>query len=35
MDGLEPRDFIRWTGPAVGQHNDYVFGTLLAEETLR
>ncbi|MCX7383019.1 MAG: CoA transferase [Alphaproteobacteria bacterium] len=30
FDGEAPEDAIGWTGPAVGAHNDYVFGTLLA-----
>ncbi|WP_426959167.1 CaiB/BaiF CoA transferase family protein [Muricoccus radiodurans] len=33
FDGLPPRDMVRWTGPAVGAHNAYVFGTLLGERT--
>ena len=31
MDGDAPQDVVRWTGPAVGAHNDYVLGTLLGE----
>ncbi len=30
FDGTPPDDTIAWTGPAVGAHNHYVFGTLLA-----
>ncbi len=33
LDGVPPRDMVRWTGPAVGAHNDHVFGTLLGERT--
>jgi len=33
FEGLPPRDMVRWPGPPVGAHNDYVFGTLLEEET--
>ena len=29
MDGQAPEDSIAWTGPAVGAHNDYVFGNLV------
>jgi crotonobetainyl-CoA:carnitine CoA-transferase CaiB-like acyl-CoA transferase len=29
LDGDAPQDVVRWTGPAVGAHNDYVLGTLL------
>ena len=32
LDGLGPRDMVRWTGPAAGAHNDHVFRTLLGEE---
>ncbi len=30
LDGVAPRDMVRWTGPAAGTHNDHVFNTLLA-----
>ena len=30
LDGVAPRDMVRWTGPAAGAHNDHVFNTLLA-----
>ncbi|WP_458095559.1 CaiB/BaiF CoA transferase family protein [Roseomonas sp. WA12] len=33
FEGVPPRDMIRWPGPAIGQHNDHVFGTLLKEDT--
>jgi crotonobetainyl-CoA:carnitine CoA-transferase CaiB-like acyl-CoA transferase len=29
LDGEPPEDVVRWTGPAVGAHNEYVFQTLL------
>ena len=29
MDGEAPEDVVRWTGPAVGAHTDYVLHTLL------
>ena len=29
LDGVDPRDMVRWTGPAAGAHNDHVFGELL------
>jgi formyl-CoA transferase len=32
FDGLPPRDMLRWTGPAIGAHNAYVFGNLLGEK---
>lgn len=32
FDGIEPREMVRWTGPAVGAHNDHVFRELLGEE---
>ncbi len=32
FDGISPREMVRWTGPAVGAHNDHVFGELLGEE---
>jgi formyl-CoA transferase len=31
IDGVTPKEMVRWTGPAAGEHNDYVFGTLLKE----
>lgn len=31
FDGVAPREMVRWTGPAVGAHNDHVFGELLGE----
>lgn len=31
LDGVSPRDMIRWTGPAAGAHNEEVFARLLAE----
>jgi formyl-CoA transferase len=33
LDGVPPRDMLRWTGPAVGAHNAHVFETLLQEES--
>ena len=33
VDGVAPEEMMRWPGPAAGQHNDYVFKTLLGEET--
>jgi formyl-CoA transferase len=33
FDGIAPRDMVRWTGPAVGAHNDHVFGELLGEKS--
>ena len=32
FDGIDPREMVRWTGPAVGAHNDHVFRELLGEE---
>ncbi|SFK25564.1 CaiB/BaiF CoA transferase family protein [Falsiroseomonas stagni] len=32
FDGIAPREMVRWTGPAVGAHNDHVFRELLGEE---
>ena len=32
LDGVGPRDMVRWTGPAVGAHNDFVFRELLGEK---
>lgn len=29
LDGERPEDVVRWTGPAVGAHNEYVLHTLL------
>ena len=29
FDGDAPADFLRWPGPALGEHTDYVLGTLL------
>jgi crotonobetainyl-CoA:carnitine CoA-transferase CaiB-like acyl-CoA transferase len=29
LDGERPQDVVRWTGPAVGAHTDYVLRTLL------
>jgi formyl-CoA transferase len=29
MDGEEPEDVVRWTGPAAGAHTDFVLHTLL------
>lgn len=31
FEGIAPRDMVRWAGPAIGAHNDYVFGELLKE----
>lgn len=31
LDGVAPRDMVRWTGPAAGAHNEHVFNTLIAE----
>ncbi len=31
FDGEAPEDAIAWTGPAVGAHNEYVFGSLLGK----
>jgi formyl-CoA transferase len=31
LDGVAPREMVRWTGPEAGAHNDYVFGELLGE----
>lgn len=33
FDGTPARDMVRWTGPAVGAHNDHVFKELLGETT--
>ena len=33
LDGVAPREMVRWTGPAAGAHNAHVFGTLLKEPT--
>ncbi|WP_338665730.1 CoA transferase [Pararoseomonas sp. SCSIO 73927] len=32
FEGIPPRDMVRWPGPAVGEHNDYVFDMLLKED---
>jgi formyl-CoA transferase len=32
LDGVGPRDMVRWTGPAAGEHNDFVFRELLGGE---
>jgi formyl-CoA transferase len=32
MNGDAPDDIVRWTGPAVGAHNDYVLDTLLGAQ---
>lgn len=32
FDGVAPRDMVRWTGPALGEHNARVFGQWLGEE---
>jgi crotonobetainyl-CoA:carnitine CoA-transferase CaiB-like acyl-CoA transferase len=32
LDGVAPEAMVRWTGPAAGTHNDYVFNELLQEE---
>lgn len=32
FDGVTPREMVRWTAPAVGAHNDHVFGELLGEK---
>ena len=29
LDGEQPEDVVRWTGPAVGAHTDFVLHTLL------
>jgi len=31
FQGVAPAEMVRWPGPAPGQHNDHVFGTLLKE----
>jgi formyl-CoA transferase len=33
FDGIAPPEMVRWTGPAVGAHNDHVFRDLLGEKT--
>ena len=33
FSGVAPREMLRWTGPAVGAHNDHVFRDLLGETT--
>ena len=32
FDGVTPREMVRWTAPAVGAHNNYVFGELLGKK---
>ena len=32
FDGIAPPEMVRWTGPAVGAHNDHVFHELLGEK---
>ncbi len=32
IDGVSPREMVRWTGPAAGAHNAHVFSELLGEE---
>ena len=32
FQGIAPRDMVRWPGPAVGAHNEHVFGSLLKQE---
>jgi formyl-CoA transferase len=32
FSGVAPREMVRWTGPAVGEHNSHVFHDLLGEE---
>jgi crotonobetainyl-CoA:carnitine CoA-transferase CaiB-like acyl-CoA transferase len=32
IEGVPPRDMVRWPGPAIGAHNDYVFGELLERQ---
>jgi len=32
LDGVSPREMIRWTGPAAGAHNVQVFDQVLAEK---
>jgi crotonobetainyl-CoA:carnitine CoA-transferase CaiB-like acyl-CoA transferase len=31
FDGIAPPEMVRWTGPALGAHNDHVFHELLGE----
>jgi formyl-CoA transferase len=31
FDGVSPQEMVRWTGPAIGAHNDHVFRELLGE----
>jgi len=33
LDGVAPREMVRWTGPAAGEHNEHVFRDLLGEAT--
>ena len=35
FQGVPPAAMVRWPGPAVGAHNDYVFGALLKEKESR
>jgi len=35
LDGVSPREMIRWTGPAAGAHNAEVFERILAEAPRR
>ncbi|RAI58394.1 CaiB/BaiF CoA transferase family protein [Roseicella frigidaeris] len=32
LDGVSPREMVRWTGPAAGAHNEQVFEMLAKEE---
>jgi len=32
FDGVAPREMVRWTAPAAGAHNEYVFDRLLKED---
>ncbi|PZW41037.1 formyl-CoA transferase [Humitalea rosea] len=31
FDGVTPPEMVRWTAPAIGAHNEHVFGTLLGD----
>ena len=33
LDGVSPREMVRWTGPAAGAHNEQVFEMLAKEES--
>ncbi len=33
LDGVSPREMVRWTGPAAGAHNEQVFRMLEQEAT--